>query len=144
MKRIGVTVLINLSSQEVPNHFKDDATYTYHNFEIEDEEGFNISQYFRKIFDIVYKCKDEGKKVLMFSEEGRNIVTTLTVAYMLYSGKKQEKYVPLQQALAFVAKKEPSMKPSIDFLEQLCKLEMDLFDESSVRTKVGGKGGKRR
>lgn len=141
MKREGITVLINLSSKEIPNHFKDDETYTYYNFDIEDEEGFEISQFFRKIYDVIVKVKADGKKALMFDEEGRNVVTTLTVAYMLYSSKKQEKYLPLQKALEFVASKEPSMKPSLDFLQQLCKLEMDLFDESSVRT-GGGRGGR--
>jgi hypothetical protein len=88
---------------------------------------------------------------LIFDVTGKNVSPTLLLAYMMMSAKKQEKHLPLAQAIKFVQAKAPGANPSEQFLAQLVELEVELFEDASVKVRGmrtgnsrDGRGGKGR
>lgn len=143
LQRLGITHIINASSDDVDSLFPEDFTYT--EFPIEDRHDAEPSQYFNDCFDLLAAVKEDAnhKRALIFDVTGKNISPTLVLAYMMMSAKKQEKHLPLAQAIKFIQGKAPGSNPSEQFLVQLVDLEVELFEDASVKVKGRGGGGSR-
>ena len=102
-----------------------------------------IATYFEDIYEIVKECKENGQRVLIFDETGRSVSPTICIAYMLIASRRQDKYLPLKQALPHVQGKEPSVAPNDGFMRQLLTLEEQLYEKVSMRIAGEPVGGRR-
>jgi protein-tyrosine phosphatase len=93
---------------------------------------------------VLAAVKERQGVALIHCTTGKNISPTLLLAYMLLSAKKQDKHLPLLKAIQFVQSKAPGSNPSEQFLEQLVDLEVELFEDASVKIKGRGGGGRGR
>ena len=108
------------------------------------------SKYFNDTYDVLSAVKERSGIALIHCTTGKNISPTLLLAHMLLSAKKQDRHLPLLQAIKFVQGKAPGSNPSEQFLEQLVELEVELFEDASVKVKRtrgagagrGGRGGR--
>jgi len=75
------------------------------------------------------------------STEGKNISPTIVLNYMLRSAKKQNKHLPLAQAITFLNSKAPGVSISDQFMLQLAAVENELYDEVSVKVKGFSRSG---
>lgn len=151
LKRLGITHIINAASEDVDNMFPEDFAYTA--FPLEDRHDAEPNAHFNETFDVLNAVKESNgsKKALIFDVTGKNVSPTLLLAYMMMSAKKQEKHLPLAQAIKFVQAKAPGSNPSEQFLAQLVELEVELFEDASVKVRGmrsgnsrDGRGGKGR
>jgi hypothetical protein len=143
LKKFGITTVLNLTDKEFD--FPHKSAVTYHGLDLEDDAECDISEHYDAIYDILAGVKDKSGKVLICDLVGQSLPSTIIAAYMLQASKKQDKYLPLNKALAHIAAKDPVLKPSEPMLLRLCLLEEDLYEECSVdlRRPGGGRGGKR-
>ena len=75
------------------------------------------------------------------STEGKNISPTIVLNYMLRSAKKQNKHLPLAQAITYLNSKAPGVSISDQFMLQLAAVENELYDEVSVKVKGFSRSG---
>jgi len=69
---------------------------------------------------------------------------TVIAAYMLMSAKAQGKTLTLVQALNFLNGKKNTIQLSKACMKQLSELEEQLFGESTIQVRAGGRGNKGR
>jgi hypothetical protein len=91
--------------------------------------------------------KESKGNVLVHCTTGKNIAPTIILAYMMMSSKTQNKHLPLAAALKYIKGKCISAQPIDQFLMQLVELEIELYDEPSMKIKgmksgVGGGGSR--
>jgi len=142
LQRLNIKKIVNCSSSEVDSLFPED--FSYLELSLEDRHDAEPSKHFNEVFDLISSVKDSDKheKALVFDVNGKNIAPTLVLAYMMMSAKKHDKHLPLAQAIKFVQSKAPGSNPSPQFLAQLVELEVELFEDASVKVRgVGGSGG---
>ena len=147
LKRLNVSVVINAASSDVDCMWPDD--FAYSEFAIEDLHDANPSAHFNDTYDVLSTAKEQNRIALLHDTTGKNISPTLLLAYMMLSAKRQDKHLPLSQALKFVQGKAPGAQPSEQFMEQLVELEVELFEDASIKIRGrgsgrgrGGRGGK--
>ena len=147
LKRLNVSIVINAASEDVDSMYPDDFTYT--EFPIEDLHDATPSRHFNDTYDALSAVKEQQRVALIHDTTGKNISPTLVLAYMMLSAKRQDKHLPLSQALKFVQGKAPGAQPSEQFMEQLVELEVELFEDASIKIRGrgsgrgrGGRGGK--
>jgi len=143
--RCNVRFIVNCASEDVDNMFEDDSNYSpeYLSFPCEDTHDSDPSEYFEPLFEFVSKAKEQNKsdsksQCLIHCTYGKNISPTFVVAYMMMSSQKQNKHLPLSQALKYVTSKYPGVQLQQGMLNSLINLEEQLFEETSM-TKVGVK-----
>ncbi len=139
LKRLAITVIINAASTDVDSMFPDDFQYT--ELPIEDKHDALPSQHFNAVYDTLSAVKESKAIALVHCTTGKNISPTLLLAHMMLSAKKQDKHLPLLQAINYVQGRAPGSNPSEQFLAQLVDLEVELFEEASVKVKGAGRGG---
>ena len=139
LKRLNISAVINAASSDVDSMFPEDFTYT--EFPIEDKHDALPSAHFNACYDALSAVKEQRAVALIHCTTGKNISPTLLLAYMLLSAKRQDKHLPLLQAINFVQGRAPGSNPSEQFLAQLVDLEVELFEEASVKVKGAGRGG---
>lgn len=103
------------------------------------------NKYFQEAFDVLANVKEEKKIAFVHCTSGKNIAPTILLAYMMMSSARQEKHLPLNKALQYVQSKAINAQPTDQFLEQLVDLEVELFEEPSIkikRTSTGGGSGR--
>ena len=109
LKRLNIASIINAASTDVDNMFPDD--FTYAEFPIEDLHDATPSQHFNACYDVLSAVKESNRTALIHDTTGKNISPTLVLAYMMLSAKRQDKHLPLAQALKFVQGKAPGAQP---------------------------------
>jgi len=129
----GIKYIINCASDDVEDSFADSTDFVYTNFPLNDTHEARPCDYWERATDIILQAKDEDVSVLVHCIDGKSISGTMILAYMMLSASRKEKELPLMKALDFVLGKEPGAIPSDTFMEQLIKLEKELFDSNSVQ-----------
>ena len=147
LKRLNISTIVNAASRDVDSMYPDAFAYT--EFGIEDLHDATPSTHFNDTYDVLSAVKDQQRVALIHDTTGKNISPTLVLAYMMLSAKRQDKHLPLAQALKFVQGKAPGAQPSEQFMEQLVELEVELFEDASIKIRRsggsrgrGGRGGK--
>jgi len=94
-----------------------------YNFDFEDNEGFDIINYFHEISNLI----DRNKTVLVSCNTGISRSSTVVIAYMMKFFD-----LSLQHAFIFVKKSRQQICPKIEFIRQLMKFELQLYCKNSV------------
>jgi len=139
LKYLGVKHIMNCASEDVDNFFPEDFEYT--TYPIEDTHEGEPEAYFEESADVIAKIKDDRSLIFVHCTEGKNIAPTMVLNYMLRSAKKQNKHLPLAQAIGFLSGKAPGISISDQFMLQLAALENELYDEVSVKVKGFSRSG---
>jgi protein-tyrosine phosphatase len=113
--------------------------FKYVAFPIEDVHDAEPNEHFEAAFEALSAVKENKEFALVHCTTGKNISPTIILAYMMMSSHKQDKHLPLAKAIQYVQSKAPGASPSPQFLSQLIDLEVELFEDASV--KVPGKRG---
>jgi len=139
----GIKYIINCASEDVQDSFKED--FVYKDFPLNDTHEARPCDYWEEAADIILQAKEEDVSVLVHCIDGKSISGAMILAYMMLSAKRKEKELSLLEALDFMLGKEPGAIPSDTFMEQLIKLEKDLFETNTVQltNKKSGAAGAR-
>ena len=146
LKRLGIRKILNCASEDVDSMFTEDADFSYTEFPIEDKHTGQPSQYFRDAFNVLSEVRDNKSVALVHCTTGKNIAPTIVLAHMMLSAASKEKHLSLAAALKHVKERAINAQPTDQFLEQLVELEVELFEDASVKVKRsvpgGGRGGR--
>jgi protein-tyrosine phosphatase len=123
--------------------FPDDFKYV--SFPIEDVHDAEPNAHFEAAYEALSAVKENKQIALVHCTTGKNISPTIILAYMMMSSQKQDKHLPLAKAIQYVQNKAPGASPSQQFLGQLIDLEVELFEDASVklpgRNRTAGRQG---
>lgn len=136
LQAAGVEVIVNCSN-EIENEFPDD--FTYMELDLEDTHNCNIKGHFDNVYEILKTVKEEKQKALVHCTSGKSMAPAIVASYMLNASAKADKHLPLKKALDFIHSKRPGSCPNDNFTKQLIELEVELYDDASMRVATGKK-----
>lgn len=143
IKALGIETIINCCSEMVDNEFQEDFTYV--NLEMDDTSDCDAAQYFQQVYEVLKDVKDKQSKALIHCTNCKSMAPAIMTAYMLIASQKADKYLPLKKALDHVHSKRVGSLPDDNLLRQLVDLEVELYEEASIKVvRPGGGGGGRR
>lgn len=139
LKKQGIEYIVNCSSGDVDNFFPDDFKYT--SFDVSDVHDADAASHFEAANELIFRVKDEKSNVLVHCTTGKSVAPTFVLAYMMTASARADKRLTLLMAIKFLNGKWMGMQPNDNFMGQLLDVEMELYEENSMRIVGRSSGG---
>jgi len=123
IKKIGAVVSITRIPTEefgLPEHINYKEG-THLDICLADHEDANISQHFKEAFDFIYTHINDGRAVFVHCAAGISRSATLVVSFLMRRHR-----MSVYDALKYVKKQRPCVRPNDGFLQQLIEYEEEL------------------
>jgi len=122
LKRMGITDIINVTTEEAQNFLKE---YSYTNYEIDDMGDVKIGEYFNLINRKIEELIENKKVVLVHCLHGRSRSATIVIAFVMYYMKMSK-----DDAYNYVKKRRQFIEPRPEFHKELLQYEKELHSKS--------------
>ena len=121
----GIGHIINCTSDR-PNYFET-AGVKYLQVKVNDHRDDDIHQYFEQTSCFIENAKQSGSSVLVHCQKGMSRSSTIVLAYLMRFADMN-----LISAFSHTKKIRPLISPNVGFMEQLLKLEYNLYQNNSL------------
>jgi protein-tyrosine phosphatase len=124
LKDIGVTHIIN-SASNIECHFPDD--FVYHTIPLEDKIEETLGKKFFRAMHFLRRVEAYNGRVLVHCKSGVSRAVTIVLAYLMIGHR-----IRLKESYLHVKSLRPFIAPNDGFKLQLAKIELEIFNSSSV------------
>lgn len=121
----GIRHIINCTADR-PNYFET-AGVQYLQVKVNDHKDDDIQQYFDGACAFIEQARHAGSSVLVHCQKGMSRSTTIVLAYLMKFANMN-----LINAFSHTKKIRPLISPNVGFMEQLLKLEFNLYGRNSL------------
>ncbi|EKE38967.1 hypothetical protein ENUP19_0083G0054 [Entamoeba nuttalli] len=111
------------TTEQYPDAFPNEINYLH--LHINDQENFQITNYFQSCFDFIDHAFSQNEKVLVHCQAGISRSATLVIAYLIYHEK-----ISLKDAYSKVYQVKKNIAPNKGFWKQLEDFEIKYFEYS--------------
>lgn len=134
---LRITHIVDATNHNGSNKFP--GTIRYFNVDIEDDESFDISPFFRPVCQFIDQALEENGRVLVHCQAGISRSASLVINYLRHHFNWN-----LRQAYRYAIERRPEIHPNKSFMQQLIAEEMafsDNNDSSLSESDLGNRGG---
>ncbi len=126
LRSLNISQIINLSNE--PCYIKLDGI-RYEDITIDDYKSTDISVYFDKCDEIISQSRKKGENILVHCVCGVSRSVSIILNYLMKEGYS------LKDAFTYLKRIRTNqyVLPNIGFFKQLCKREIDLHKENTMR-----------
>lgn len=137
LESLKIKYILNVS-EDLPNTFEDDATFSYKRIPITDHWSQDLSQFFPEAIAFIDEALEKKQGILVHCLAGISRSVTVTVAYLM-----QKRRWSLNDAYDFVKQRKTNVSPNFNFMGQLLDFEKtlgvaDANDDGSVPPSASG------
>jgi len=117
---LKIKYILNVS-ENLPNTFEDDASFSYKRIPITDHWSQDLSQFFPEAIAFIDEALEKKQGILVHCLAGISRSVTVTVAYLM-----QKRRWSLNDAYDFVKQRKKNVSPNFNFMGQLLDFEKTL------------------
>jgi len=117
---LKIKYILNVS-ENLPNTFEDDASFSYKRIPITDHWSQDLSQFFPEAIAFIDEALGKKQGILVHCLAGISRSVTVTVAYLM-----QKRRWSLNDAYDFVKQRKKNVSPNFNFMGQLLDFEKTL------------------
>lgn len=121
VKRLGIETIVTALEYNPFENSNEDLKFQY--YYIEDEDNFNIKQFFDSFYELACENKRQNKKILIHCYSGRSRSATLVLSYMIREKFEKSKKVflkyDLDRFLKIIKNKRSVVDPNDGFIRIL-------------------------
>jgi len=120
LSTLKIKYILNVS-EDLPNSFESDSSFSYKRIPITDHWSQDLSQFFPEAIAFIDEALEKEQGILVHCLAGISRSVTVTVAYLM-----QKRRWSLNDAYDFVKQRKSNVSPNFNFMGQLLDFEKTL------------------